>query len=156
MARRGRKTKRTPEVMERVRLALEGGNTRRATCFHAGISEDTFADWMRKYPDFSDLVTEAEASCEFAMVDIVRRAAQEREVVVTKRVEYPDGGVLVETKTHTEIDAKIALEWLARRRRDEWSLTTKHEVTGPDGGAIQMQFLENVDRVYGKEGSGGG
>lgn len=150
MAKRGRKTKRTPEVLEKIRAALEGGNTRRATCHHAGISEDTFADWMRKYSDFSDLVEMAEASCEFAMVDIVRRAAQEREVVVTKRIEYPDGGVLVETKTHTEIDAKIALEWLARRRREDWSPTQKHELSGPDGGAIQMQFADQLDRIYGK------
>ncbi|HRI45151.1 MAG TPA: hypothetical protein PLV39_13410 [Fimbriimonadaceae bacterium] len=92
----------------------------------------------------------AEASCEFAMVDIVRRAAQEREVVVTKRIEYPDGGVLVETKTHTEIDAKIALEWLARRRREDWSPTQKHELSGPDGGAIQLQFADQLDRIYGK------
>lgn len=155
MAKRGRRVKRTVEIDKKIETALATGNTRRAACAFAGISESTFQRWFEKYDDFGALVARSEARCEVQMTAIIYKASQEREVVVTKTVKRGND-VITETVVKKEFDWKAALAWLERRKSEDWAARSKHEHTGPDGGAIQMQFLENVDRVYGKEGSGGG
>lgn len=72
----GRKTKRTPEVEQRICDALRSGNTRRAACAYAGIDEKTFANWLARFSDFSDAVKKAEGDCEVRNVAIIQKAAQ--------------------------------------------------------------------------------
>jgi hypothetical protein len=57
--------------------ALSAGNTRRASCAYAGISEDTLAIWMDKDSDFSDSVKKAEADAEVRHVANIAKAAGE-------------------------------------------------------------------------------
>jgi len=71
----GRPSKRTPEREQRLLDALRAGNTRKAACLYAGIDQDTLAIWQRRYSDFSDLLTRAEAQSEVALVSIIRQAA---------------------------------------------------------------------------------
>lgn len=70
-----RPTKRTPDREQRLVQAIRAGNTRRAACAYAGISDDTLANWARRSADFSDSLTRAEAESEVALVAIVRQAA---------------------------------------------------------------------------------
>lgn len=131
MSKKGRPSKRTPEIDKVIEEALRLGSTRRAACACAGISEDTFAIWLKRYSDFSDLVNRVEGEVERRMAATIIKAAN-------------DG------------DYRAALEWLKRRRPADWGDVSKHEHTGPDGGAIQLQFADQLDRIYGKGGSGGG
>jgi len=43
----GRPTKYNEETETRITQALRAGNTRRAACAYAGISQDTFANWLK-------------------------------------------------------------------------------------------------------------
>jgi len=70
----GRKSKLTPTTIERVCEALRNGNTRRASCAYAGISQDSFARYLYN-ADFADAIARAEADAEIEMVSIVRRSA---------------------------------------------------------------------------------
>lgn len=70
-----RPTKRTPERETRLLNAIRAGNTRRAACAYAGISDETLANWGRRSLDFLDSLTCAEAESEVALVAIVRTAA---------------------------------------------------------------------------------
>lgn len=149
MAKRGRRVKRTVEIDKKIETALATGNTRRAACAFAGISEDTFGRWIEKYADFADLVARSEARCEVQMTAIIYKASQEREVTVTKTVRRGND-VITETVVKKEFDWKAALAWLERRKSEDWAARSKHEHTGPDGGAIQLQFADQLDRIYGK------
>jgi hypothetical protein len=62
---------------ERVCTALAAGNTRRAACAFAGISEDTLANWLRRHSEFADAVQKAEGDAEVRNVAIISRAAQQ-------------------------------------------------------------------------------
>ena len=72
----GRPTKRTPEVQRRLCDALAAGNTRRAACAFAGISDETLARWQSRFVDFADAVKKAEGDAEVRNVAIIARAAQ--------------------------------------------------------------------------------
>lgn len=105
-----RPTKRTPERETRLIEALRAGNTRRAACAYAGIDQDTLANWLRRWSDFSDLVQKAEADAEIRNVAIIQKAASET--------------------------WQAAAWWLERRRSADYKL--KQELHGTDGGPLRV------------------
>jgi hypothetical protein len=125
-----RPTKRTNETQEKLFEALREGSTRRAACAHAGICEDTLANWLKSFSGFSDRLTREEGLAEKAMADALFRSA----------------------KTG---DWRAAESWLKRRRPAEWGDKATAEITGPGGGPMQIAFTESLDRVFGEEPDGG-
>lgn len=105
-----RPTKRTPEREARLMEALRAGNTRRASCAYAGIDQDTLANWMRKFSDFSDAIEKAEADAEIRNVAIIQKAASE--------------------------SWQAAGWWLERRRPADYR--QRQELTGADGGPLKI------------------
>jgi hypothetical protein len=71
-----RPTKRTPEREQRLLGVIRAGATKRAACASAGITEDTLANWLRRYSDFSDLYARAEAEAEVTHNVNISRAAR--------------------------------------------------------------------------------
>ena len=90
-----RPTKYDPKRVKTICQCLAEGSTRTASYQSAGISQETFLEWLRRYPEFFDNVAAAEAAAENLMVASVRKAAV--------------GG-----------DWRAAESWLKRRRRDDW------------------------------------
>lgn len=56
----GRPTKYTPEVVRIIRESLAQGDSRQLACKKAGISDDSFLNWMRDNSEFSAVVKTAE------------------------------------------------------------------------------------------------
>ncbi len=73
---------------------LRDGNTRRASCARAGVSEDALARWLKSSAAFAEAVTRAEADAEIDHVSNIRLAGRE--------------------------DWRASLAWLERRRPDDW------------------------------------
>lgn len=105
-----RPTKRTPEREARLYEALRAGNTRRASCAYAGISESTLATWLERYNDFRDAIEKAEADAEIRNVAIIQKAAS--------------------------ATWQAAAWWLERKRKGDWAQRT--ETTGDGGGAVEV------------------
>lgn len=99
-----RPTKRTPEVEKRITDALAGGASRRLACEYAGISQETFSVWCKRYLDFLEAVTRAEAQCEMSAILSLRQGWMQSN------------------------DWRAGLEWLKRRRPKEWGDVTRHEI----------------------------
>jgi hypothetical protein len=59
MAGARRYTKWTPEHTQKVCEALRAGNTRRAACIYAGVSEDSLARWLQK-AEVADAIQKAD------------------------------------------------------------------------------------------------
>jgi hypothetical protein len=91
----GRPTKYSLEKAKKICQALRGGSTRRAACGVNGITAETLQNWLKGNLAFSALVEEAESQAEINFTSTVATAAKEG-------------------------DWKAAVEWLKRRRRDEW------------------------------------
>ena len=107
---------------------LRRGNTRRASALSAGICEDTFANWLRRYRDFSEAVEKAEADAETAHVANIAR--------------WASAG-----------NWQGSAWWLERRRKADWRKPEEvhHEHSGPGGGAIVYRI--EIDR--GDDGDAG-
>jgi len=105
-----RPTKRTPEREGRLFEALRAGNTRKASCAYAGISESTLAIWIERFEDFRDAIQKAEADAEIRNVAIIQKAAS--------------------------ATWQAAAWWLERKRKGDWAQRT--ETTGDGGGAVEV------------------
>jgi hypothetical protein len=73
----GRRSKYTPETVQKIVNALSVGAYQKDACAAAGISEDTFENWQKKYADFSDRVSRAKAEGWIGDLAVIRRAALE-------------------------------------------------------------------------------
>lgn len=73
----GRKTKYTPETVEKLVTAVKLGATYDLACGYAGISEDTFYRWMNTKPEFSDTIKGAEGAGAIIWLGKIEKAASE-------------------------------------------------------------------------------
>jgi len=115
----GRPTKRTPETEAKICNALRAGASRKDAAGASGINEATFGRWLH-FADFARAVLEAESSCATRMsVRLYQEATKE------------DG------------DWRACLEWLKRRRKEEWSERTEKDVTtnGKDIGSCGIEIV---------------
>lgn len=129
--KRGRPSKFTEETKAKVVQALRGGNYRNVAAQYAGISHATLRNWLKNgqdpenYPDYAEFleqVEKAEADGEVASLALIRRAAS-------------DGNW-------------NAASWMLERKSPErWGKRdmTKIELSGPDGGAIDVNTSLGID-----------
>lgn len=116
-----RPTKRTPEVEQRLLTALRAGNTIAAACRYAGITTETYGQWQRRFPAFSDAVTRAEAESEVALVAYIRAAATSdwRASLALLERRFPD------TWARRE---RLDLDVYIRRRATELGMDPEHAI----------------------------
>ena len=95
-----RPTKYSDAIAKGIYNALQAGATRTAASGAVGIGRDTFLEWMKRYPAFSDGVTCAEAKAELRFTTTLAKAAEGTD-------EVPG-------------DWRAAESWLKRRRREDW------------------------------------
>lgn len=110
----------TPELTAALCAELKLGMSIRAACQHVGIDDSTFRKWMMRGADgeepfvtFRTEATQAKSDGVRALVVTVRKAAAS--------------------------DWRAAAWILERREPDDWSKRT--EISGPDGGPVQVQNL---------------
>ena len=72
-----RSTKYNAQVAKKIVDAIRVGATFRLACLYAGISEDTFMRWRRRYADFADAVNQAEGAGAAAWLGHIEKAAQD-------------------------------------------------------------------------------
>lgn len=73
----GRRSKYTPEVVQRITQAIELGATYELACGYAGISTATFYDWQNKKPDFLEAIKAAEGRASVKWLAKIEQAASE-------------------------------------------------------------------------------
>lgn len=103
MAKPGRRTKYTPDRVEKILSLLRAGNTRKASSEASGIDQDTLLRWIHRYTDFAESVRIAESEAEAAYVKTLETAASKGSV-------------------------PAAIFWLERRRHSEWARRDRLEV----------------------------
>jgi DNA-binding XRE family transcriptional regulator len=99
-----RPTKRTPEVEKKLRDLLRCGATRADAARAAGITYETLRQWEKDDAEFAEDIAQSESEC------AARMAAR-----------------IYQEATRSDGDWRAAVEWLKRRRRDEWS--ERQEIT---------------------------
>ncbi len=70
-----RPTKYTPDVVKRLTDAISMGVPYELACKYAGISEETFSQWRKSKPEFSELVSLAEGGAVVKWMAKIEQAA---------------------------------------------------------------------------------
>lgn len=93
MARPGPRGKYTPEAVQAICDALRLGLTRADACVHGGISDETFARWLRQHVEFMENVKKAELQAKMSRVARITQAGKngtwQADAWVLER-KYPD------------------------------------------------------------------
>jgi hypothetical protein len=105
----GRPTKLTPEVREEVCQAIRAGNYLETAAAYAGITRETFYDWMRKgraqksgaHVDFVDAVEKALADAEMFALQTITNANEWQAAAWRLERRYPERWRKRETTEHT-------------------------------------------------------
>lgn len=130
-----RPTKLTQEVHDLIVEAVRAGNYYEVAARAAGVEASTFYKWMKRgregkgkrYVEFFHAVEQARAEAERESVEIVRNAAKK--------------------------DWAAASWWLERIAPARWGRRDKFEVTGAEGGPVQVVI--NAPKVPGVTGDEG-
>lgn len=149
--RLGRPTKLTPDVRDRIVKSVRMGNFIETAAEAAGVHKGTVFRWIQEanegHPDpsrteFRDALMQARAEAEANMVALVFRAAMGGVVIKEVTRTLRDGTQESET-VYSAPDGRVGLEYLSRAFPDRWrkqtSTTSQVELSGPDGGPIQVE-----------------
>lgn len=112
------------KIQQDICKVLRAGNTRACAARYVGIDPDTFRRWMQRYTGFYGAVTRAEAEVEIAHVGAIQRAAQEG-------------------------DWRAALEWLKRRRAEDWGDKLTHDLDAEIAGLMAELVAEGKGEAQG-------
>ena len=122
--RPGRPPKLHPEISKKICDAIRAGNFRETSALWAGVSAERLSKWMHHpgfpYVEFQRAVIEAEQAAHVRAVTIVMNKATE--------------------------DPRHAQWWLERKFPDLWGRRDHHEITGPNGGPMQVQVYLPAER----------
>ena len=77
-SKRGAKGKYDDERVKNILDVIRAGNYKVIAARAAGINPDTFYEWMKTKPDFSDAIKKAQAEGECRNVAIIAQAAQKQ------------------------------------------------------------------------------
>lgn len=163
----GRRSKLTPERHAIIVEAIRDGATLDAAAGAAGVDERTLYRWLadaeqpgarKALRQFRQDVYRARDELEVRVArDSVLKSAIGGYVVKEVTRYKPDG-----TEEHEQqiapADGRVGLEMLARRFPDRWARRASVEVSGPGGGAIQVEhsavlasLAERLHRELGDE-----
>ncbi len=73
---RGRPSKYSPKTVKAICAAIADGLPNKFAAAMGGISQDTFCDWQRRFPEFSEAVERATARGVHARLKIIKAAAE--------------------------------------------------------------------------------
>lgn len=120
----GRPTIFVPAVIQKLEEAFSLDSTDEEACFHAGVSESALYVYQLEHPEFKERKKALKTKPVLAIRQTVISGIVGRAAVIdpkTRRI----------VKEEVKPDAKLGLQYLERKKKDEFSL--RIENTGKDG-----------------------
>lgn len=125
----GAKDKRSDkEVVNTITKALKAGCTKKDACTLASISEQTFYRWLREGEKA------IEGSTAYQFCESIKKAiaeARARNVTIIQK--------------HAVNNWTAAAWWLERTDPENWGKRDRVEMTGADGGAMEMRVISETE-----------
>lgn len=124
-----RRSKYTPETVDKITQAIRLGATYQLACDYAGISYETFNQWRKAKPAFSEALKLAEGEGVLKSLAVIERAAN---------------GVRGEDGEYVLIPSWQAAAWKLERRYPEMYGKQRLELTGANGGPVVIKGYISV------------
>lgn len=149
----GRPTAYKAEYAQQAEVACKAGFTDKELADLFGVSTQTLNAWKKQHPAFLDAIkTGKEEADERVQRSLYHRAVGYSfdSVKIFPPKVWNDGEevkfgepVVVPYVEHVPPDTTACIFWLKNRRKTEWR--DRHELTGPDGGAIQINQVSDLE-----------
>lgn len=151
MAKRGRPSLYRPELAEQARKLCELGATDTELADFFNVDVRTIYRWKHDYEPFCQaLKTGKDGADERVERSLYQRAiGYEQDEVKIFMPANASAPVYAPFRAKVAPDVTAAIFWLKNRRRNEWADVTKRELTGADGGPIEIEqkMKEDADAV---------
>jgi len=136
----GRDSIYNPAMNEVVRKLALLGATDAEMADILGINERTLNRWKIDYPAFCQSIMAGKIVADGEVADSLYKQATGYHVQIEKERKNKQTGEYEMVKVQTFIpgNAEAAKFWMKNRRKQDWR--DKHELTGPDGGPLQVNF----------------
>lgn len=123
--RTGRPSVMTQEVVRKLEYAFVYNSTVEEACFYAGISRETYYNFCKKFPDFSERISQLRHAPSLVLRKVVLRGAME--------------------------DANLAFKYLERKLPQEFGLRASIHHTGDtvDRHSIDPKTAERIAKAMG-------
>ena len=134
----GRPTKYKPEYADLARkFCLLGATDKRLGDFFQ-VNEDTINEWKKVYTEFSESICQGReiADAEIANSLYHRAKGYSHPEVDIKVIQ--NQVVMTDLVKHYPPDTTAASLWLRNRQSDKWRDKTEQELTGKDGGPLEV------------------
>lgn len=106
-----------------------------------GIHVSTLRDWKKKFPEFSVALKIGKSEADTQVENSLFKRAMGYEYEETKTVN--DGERVEKTIKQVAPDVTAQIFWLKNRKPEEWRDKVHQEVTGKDGGPVQITNLSD-------------
>jgi hypothetical protein len=134
----GRPSDYKPKFAEEARKQCEEGATDQELADYFEVSVRTLYRWKNKHPEFCQALKVSKATADERVERSLfeRAIGYERDEVDIRVV----GGEIVQTPVRKFYppDTTAAIFWLKNRRPDEWRDRVQTELTGANGGPVQI------------------
>ena len=131
-----------PEVKEKL-IRVEGwardGLTDEQIAKNLGISKDTFYQYKKQHPDFSETLKRGKEVVDREVENALFQRAMGYEYEEDTVITNPDGSQVIKTVTKKMApDVTAQIFWLKNRKPAEWRDKREIEATGKDGEPFQI------------------
>lgn len=117
------------------------GGTLQDVAIALKTTQPMVVQWMKRFPEFREAVEGGRAARDEQIVSALFHRARGYEHKAEKI--FCQNGIVtkVEYTERYPPDAASAIFWLKNRQPDDWKDVSQKEISGPDGGPIEIQHL---------------
>lgn len=136
----------TKEGLLRLQGWARDGLSDEQIAANMGITDSTFYEWKKKYPEISEALKEGKDVVDRQVENALLKSAlgyKYDEVTEERR----DDMLVVTKVVHKEVQPNTTAQifWLKNRKRAEWRDRVENAITGADGGAVKVETLTDAD-----------
>jgi hypothetical protein len=141
----GRPTSYRPEYAEQAYKLCLLGLTDKEMADIFGVSEQTLNAWKPEFPEFLESIVKGKTIADANVAESLYKRATG--YTGTKVVTANVAGVISDIKEVPDYvgpDTQAASLWLRNRQSAKWRDKVDHEISGKDGGPVQVSIIELV------------
>jgi hypothetical protein len=145
MAKSGRPTSYRKEFCKQAEKLCELGATDRELAEFFGVTERTVYRWQIEHEEFCQSLKAGKDSADERVERSLYRRAVGYSFDSVKIMQDKGNELIVPFVEHVPPDVTACIFWLKNRRSKDWR--DKREVTGTDGGPIQINIVKYADNA---------
>ena len=147
----GSKTKYTKELFEKTKILATRGATDKEIYKTLSISHDSYYNYLKKYPEYSEMIKEARDVPIDQVEAALFKTAIGYEFMELHREGVPDKDGNMKTKIVKEVKKVVQpnvaamIFYLTNKRGDKWVNTRRNEHTGKEGKELIPVIIQTAD-----------